>query len=89
MQPNNILSNNPVFQNMSEEKKAFICAFYEAEKPKNINQALPFLMKYKTLAQKKQIHFDKRESDLLVKILCQSLPERERAQVEKALHLLH
>ena len=46
-------------------------------------------MKYKALAQKKQIHFDKSESELLVKILCQSLPEQERIKVEKALRLLH
>lgn len=85
----NILLNNPVFQQMSKEKKDFIYSFFECEKPKNVNQALPFLMKYKALAQKKQIHFDKSESDLLVKILCQSLPEKERSQVEKALRLLH
>lgn len=85
----NILTNNPVFQKMSKEKKEFIYEFCQCEKPKNVNQALPFLMKYKALAQKKQIHFDKSESDLLVKILCQSLPEKERLQVEKALRLLH
>lgn len=85
----NILANNPVFQKMSKDKKEFINAFDQSEKPKNINQALPFLMKYKTLAQKKQIHFDKDESDLLVKLLCQSLPEKERLQIERALRLLH
>ena len=84
-----ILTNNPVFQKMSKEKKKFISSFYQCEKPKNVNQALPFLMKYKALAQKKQIHFDKSESELLVKILCQSLPEQERIKVEKALRLLH
>lgn len=85
----NFLANNPVFQKMSKEKKEFIESFYQCEKPGNLHQALPFLMKYKALAQKKQIHFDKDESDLLVKLLCQSLPEKERLQVERALRLLH
>ena len=84
-----ILTNNPVFQKMSKEKKEFISSFCQCEKPKNVKQDMASLMKYKALAQKKQIHFDKSESELLVKIICQSIPEQERITVEKALRLLH
>lgn len=87
--PQNILSNHPVFQKMSKEKQEFILSFQNTPKPQNMKQALPFLMKYKATANQKNIHFDKKETELLVDILCKSLPEKERLQIQNTLRLFH
>lgn len=85
----NILTTNPIFQNMSKEKQEFILSFQNVPKPQNLKQALPFLMKYKSKATQNHIQFSKEETELLIDILCKSLPKKERIQVQNALRLLH
>lgn len=83
------LVNHPVFLKMSKEKQEFILSFQKETKPLNMKQALPFLMNYKMKAKQNNIQFDKQETNLLIDILCQSLPEKERLQVQNALRLFH
>ena len=84
-----ILKNNPAFQGLDPEKLKFITAFANMEKPKNMNQAMPFLMAQMNQARKNNLNFSRPEVQLLCEILSKDLPPEEKERVQKMMQLLH
>jgi len=82
------LFHNPIFQGMSPEKLNFIMQFADKDKPKNMNQAMPFLLANMNLAKKQNIQFSNSEVHLIAELLCKDLPQQEQAKVQKILTML-
>ncbi len=82
------LFNNPIFQGMDPAKLNFIMQFASKDKPKNMNEAMPFLMANMNLAKKENISFSSSEVQLIAEILCRDLPEQEQAKVKRILAML-
>lgn len=83
-----ILKNNPAFLGMPKDKLNFISEFAALDKPKNMNQAMPFLMAQMAAARKKNIHFSKPEVQLIAQLLSKDLPPTEQQKVAKMMQLL-
>ena len=82
------LFNNPIFQGMSPEKLNFIMQFANKDKPKNMNQAMPFLIANMNMAKKQNIQFSSNEVHLIAELLCKDLPPEEQAKVQKIMAML-
>lgn len=82
------LFNNPIFQGMDPEKLNFIMQFVSKDKPKNMNQAMPFLLANMNIAKKQNIQFSNSEVHMIAEILCKDLPPEEQAKVQKILSML-
>ena len=82
------LFNNAIFQGMPEDKLNFIMQFANKDKPKNINQAMPFLIANMNQAKKQNIQFSNNEVHLIAELLCKDLPPNEQAKVQKILSML-
>lgn len=80
--------NNPIFQGMDPIKRNFIMQFAKKEKPKNMNDAMPFLMANMKLAQKDKIQFSHSEIQMIAELLCRDLPPNEQAKVKRILSML-
>ena len=80
---------NEVFLNMSEEKQAFIRDFVKKDMPKQMSQAMPFLMTNIKAAKSQNISFSNEEVQLIAQILCKDLPQSEVAKVDKILKMMH
>lgn len=80
---------NEVFLNMSPEKKEFIRAFVKKDMPKQLSEAMPFLMSNIKSARSQNISFSNDEVQLIAKILCRDLPPSEVAKVDQILKMLH
>ena len=78
----NLFQNNPVFDNLSPEKMAFLMNFANAKKPTQMQEMMPFLMSSMNQAKKENIQFTPSESDLLIEILKQSLSPEEAKKVD-------
>lgn len=83
-----IFKNNPELLGMSPEKIEFIKAFANMDKPKNMNQAMPFLIAQMNQAKKKNINFSKPEVAFICEILSQNLPPEEKERVRKLLQIM-
>lgn len=83
-----LLHNNPMLLGMSPEKLKFIMEFAGKEKPKNMQEAMPFLMANMGLAKKQNISFSNNEVHLIADLLCKDLPEAEKAKVQKIMSML-
>lgn len=83
-----LLHNNPALLGMDPEKLKFILDFAGKDKPKNIKDAMPFLMANMGLAKKQNINFSNSEVHLIADLLCKDLPEEEKAKVQKIMALL-
>lgn len=80
---------NEVFLNMSKEKQAFIRDFVKKDMPKQMSQAMPFLMTNIKAAKSQNISFSNEEVQLIAQILCKDLPPSEVAKVDKILKMMH
>lgn len=85
---NHFLFNNPIFQGMEPAKLNFIMQFANKDKPKNINEAMPFLLANMNQAKKQNIHFSTTEIQLIAELLSRDLPEAEKAKIKKVMHML-
>ena len=83
-----LLRNNPALLGMDPEKLKFIMEFASKDKPKNMKDAMPFLMANMGLAKKKNINFSNTEVHLIADLLCKDLPESEKAKVQKIMSML-
>ena len=83
-----LLRNNPALLGMAPEKLKFIMEFAGKEKPKNMQEAMPFLMANMGLAKKQNISFSNNEVHLIADLLCKDLPETEKAKVQKIMSML-
>ena len=82
------LLNNPLLQDMDPIKLEFIMNFASKTKPKNINDAMPFLLANINIAKKQNIIFSNQEVHLIADILCKDLPSKEQAKVKRIMSML-
>jgi hypothetical protein len=83
-----LLRNNPALMGIDQDKLNFILEFAQKEKPKNMKDAMPFLVANMGLAQKQNIAFSNVEVRLIADLLCKDLPEEEKAKVQKIMSML-
>ena len=79
---------NPAFTGMDPVKLQFIMNFAQKDKPKNMKDAMPFLMANMTQAKKQNINFNNTEIRLIADILCKDLPKEEKEKVDKIMKML-
>lgn len=82
------LLNNPALMGMDPVKLQFIMNFASKDKPKNMKDAMPFLLANMNLAKKDNINFSNAEVHLIADILCKDLPEEEQAKVKRIMSML-
>lgn len=82
------LLNHPAFQGMDLEKLQFIMNFTSKDKPKNMKDAMPFLIANMNSAKKQNIHFSNQEVRLIADILCKDLSPEEQAKVKRIMSML-
>lgn len=82
------LLNNPALMGMDPAKLQFIKEFASKDKPKNMKDAMPFLMANMNLAKKNNINFSNSEVRLIADILCRDLSPEERAKVNQIMNML-
>jgi hypothetical protein len=73
---------------MSPEKMQFLLEFAAKDKPKNLKDAMPFLMANMRDAKDKNINFSKSEVQLICEILSKDLPDNQKEQVKKIMSML-
>lgn len=82
------LFHNPIFQGMNPEKLNFIMQFANKEKPKNMNEAMPFLLANMNQAKQQNIQFSNTEVSLIAELLCRDLPAAEQEKVKKIMAMM-
>lgn len=84
---NDFLRNNPLLNGMDSEKLEFIMNFASKEKPKNIRDAMPFLIANMNIAKKENIQFSNSEIRLIADILCKDLSPNEKEKVQRIMSM--
>ena len=84
----NIFNNNPLLSGMDPLKLQFIMNFAQKEKPKNMKEAMPFLLANMNLAKKQNINFTNPEIQLITEILSKDLPDSEKTKVNKIMSMM-
>lgn len=82
------LLNNPTLRGMDPVKLQFIMNFAAKDKPKNMKDAMPFLLANMNMAKKENISFSNAEVHLIADILCRDLPAEEQAKAKRIMSLL-
>ena len=82
------LKNNPLLNGMDPAKLDFILNFAAKDKPKNMKDAMPFLMANMNIAKKDNIQFSNPEIRLIAEILCKDLPPSEKEKVNRIINML-
>lgn len=85
---NTLISGNPAFNNISQEKLNFLMNFANAKKPARMQEMMPFLMSSINQAKKENIQFTSSESDLLIEILKQNLSPEESHKVDMMMRIM-
>lgn len=76
------------FQGMDENKIEFIKNFAQKEKPKNMSDAMPFLLANMNLAKKQNIQFTNTEIKLIAEILTKDLSPEEKAKINRIMSMM-
>ena len=84
----NLFTDQPAFSNLSKEKLAFLMNFANMEKPTDMKEMAPFLLKMMNSAKKEKINFSAEESNLLIQILKQNLSPEEAKKADKIIQLM-
>lgn len=82
------LRNNPLLNGMNPEKLSFIMNFASKDKPKNMKDAMPFLLANMNIAKKENIQFSNSEIRLIADILCKDLSSTEKEKVQRIMSML-
>ena len=82
------LRNNPLLNGMDAQKLQFILNFASKEKPKNMKDAMPFLLANMNIAKKENIQFSNSEIRLIADILCKDLSLSEKEKVQRIMSML-
>ena len=82
------LQNNPLLNGMDAQKLQFILNFASKEKPKNMKDAMPFLLANMNIAKKENIQFSNSEIRLIADILCKDLSPSEKEKVQRIMSML-
>ena len=81
------LRNHPLLNGMDQEKLSFILNFASKEKPKNLRDAMPFLIANMNIAKKENIQFSNSEIRLIADILCKDLSPNEKEKVHRIMSM--
>jgi hypothetical protein len=73
---------------MDPLKLQFIMNFAQKEKPKNMKEAMPFLLANMNLPKKQNINFTNPEIQLIAEILSKDLPDSEKTKVNKIMSMM-
>lgn len=84
---NDFLRNNPLLNGMDSEKLEFIMNFASKDKPKNMRDAMPFLIANMNIAKKENIQFSNSEIRLIADILCKDLSPIEKEKVQRIMSM--
>ena len=84
----NLFTDQPAFSNLSKEKLAFLMNFANMEKPTDMKEMAPFLLKMMNSAKKENINFSAEESNLLIQILKLNLSPEEAKKADKIIQLM-
>jgi len=82
------LLNNPLLRGMDPAKLQFIMQFASKDKPKNMKDAMPFLLANMNIAKKENICFTTQEIHLIADILSKNLPPEEQAKIKRIMTML-
>ncbi len=82
------LKNNSALGGLSPEKMEFLMNFAGSQKPNDMKDMAPFLLRTMGAAQKNNIQFSSTESDLLIQILKQNMSPEEAAKADKMVQLM-
>lgn len=82
------LLNNPLLRGMDPVKLQFIMNFAAKDKPKNMKEAMPFLLANMNLAKKDNINFSNAEVRLIAEILSKDLSEEEKEKINRIMSML-
>ena len=72
---------------MEPEKLEFLMNFAQKEKPKNMQEAMPFLLENMNIAKKQNINFSKPEIKLIAEQLTKDLSPEEKAKVNRIMSI--
>ena len=84
----NFLLNHPLLNGMDPDKLNFIMTFASKDKPKNMRDAMPFLIANMNIAKKENIKFSNSEIRLIADILCKDLSTTEKEKVQRIMSML-
>lgn len=82
------LRNNPLLNGMDADKLEFILNFAAKEKPKNMKDAMPFLLTNMNIAKKENLQFSNSEIRLIADILSKDLSPSEKEKVKRIMSML-
>lgn len=82
------LRNNPLLNEMDSAKLNFILDFAAKDKPKNMRDAMPFLIANMNVAKKDNIQFSNSEIHLIADILCKDLSPAEQEKVKRIMSIM-
>ena len=74
---------------MDPIKLQFLKTFSQKDKPKNMKDAMPFLMANMNLAKKQNIHFSNTEVQLIVELLSKDLSPEEQSKIKRIMAMLN
>ncbi len=83
------LNDNPLFAEMSPEKREFLMRFANSRKPSGMQEMMPFLLSAMNSARREQIRFSPSEADLLIGLLKQNMSPEEAKKADKILQLIN
>lgn len=84
----NNFRNHPLLKEMDSEKLEFIMNFASTDKPRNIKDAMPFLLANMNIAKKKNIKFTNPEIQLIAEILTKDLSDSEKTKVNRIMSMM-
>ena len=73
---------------MDPEKLQFLMNFAQKEKPKSMQEAMPFLIENMNIAKKQNINFSKSEIQLIAEQLTKDLSPAEKSKVNRIMSLM-
>ena len=73
---------------MEPEKLQFLMNFAQKEKPKNMQDAMPFLIENMNIAKQQNINFSKPEIQLIAEQLTKDLSPQEKSKVNRILSMM-
>ena len=80
--------DNPLLEGMSPDKLEFLMNFTQKEKPKNMNDAMPFLLANMNMAKRQNISFSKAEIQLIAELLSKDLSPSEKAKINRIMSIM-
>lgn len=79
---------NPLLKGMSPEKLQFLQSFTSSDKPTDVKEMTPFLLAVLSSAKTNNIHFTEAETNLIIGLLKQNMPEAEAKKADKIIRLM-